>query len=151
ATLILGWATAADEGTVDQLEAAFLETVDSLANDPPTADEMVRARATVEREELDGLQRVGDRADRLSMYATLFDDPGMMNRRLPALLDVSAQRASEATGATLTADNRVVLRFVPSDEPAAPQQAPANDAAGANDIAGAADASGANDATAGEA
>ncbi|HWD07700.1 MAG TPA: insulinase family protein, partial [Actinomycetota bacterium] len=119
ASLLLGWATAADEDEVEALEAAFTETVDTLAADPPTPDEMARAWATVEREELDALQRVGERADRLSMYAALFDDPGMMNRRLPALLDVTAERAAEAAGAILTADNRVVLRFVPSDRPAA--------------------------------
>ena len=37
------------------------------------------------------LQRVEERADRLSMYATLFDDPGLINRMLPRYLAVTAE------------------------------------------------------------
>ena len=113
ASLTMGWATAASESDVEALEAAFLETIDELAAEPPGDEEVERARATVEREELEALQRVGERADRLSMYATLFDDPGMINRRLPDLLDVSPEEIADAAEDVLTADNRVVLRFVP--------------------------------------
>jgi predicted Zn-dependent peptidase len=113
ASLAYGWATASSEDEVDRLEAAFVKLLEALATDPPTEEEMVRARATVEREELEALQRVGERADRLSMYATLFDDPGMMNRRLPELLAVTPERIAEAAGSYFVADNRVVLRFVP--------------------------------------
>ena len=113
ATMTLGWATAASEDAVDKLEAAYLETLESLAGTPPTADEMARARALVERQELDALQRAGERADRLSMYATLFDDPGMTNRRLPDLIAVTPEEASQAVADTLTEDNRVVLTYVP--------------------------------------
>ncbi len=64
---------------------------------------------------------MGERADRLSMHATLFDDPAMVNRRLSDLLAVTPERIREATEAYLAPDNRVVLRYVPNEgaEPAA--------------------------------
>lgn len=124
ASLALGWATVRSEEQVAALEAAYHETVEGLATKPPTDEEMERAHATVEREELEGLQRVGERADRLSMYATLFDDPGMLNTRLPSYLAVTPERIQEAAATYLVADNRAVLTFVPgekdeSEDPAA--------------------------------
>ena len=55
-----------------------------------TDDELARARALVEADELGALQRVEERADRLSMYATLFDDPDLINRMLTRYLAVDA-------------------------------------------------------------
>ena len=116
ASLALGWGTAREEDRVDDLEQAFHEIVESLATRPPTDEEMTRARATVEREELEALQRVGERADRLSMYATLFDDPDMINRRLEALLDVTPEQIQQSVHDVLVPDNRVVLRYVPGEK-----------------------------------
>ena len=50
------------------------------------------ARALIETEELGGLSRVEERADRLSMYATLFDDPGLINTLLPRYLSVTPEQ-----------------------------------------------------------
>jgi predicted Zn-dependent peptidase len=113
ASLAMGWATARSEDELDALEAAYHEEVEGLASGLPTDEEMVRARATVEREELEALQRMSERADRLSMYATLFDAPGMLNARLPSLLDVTPEEITAAVRAVLVPDNRVVLAYVP--------------------------------------
>ena len=59
--------------------------------EPVTDDELARAKALTEADELGALQRVEERADRLSMYATLFDDPGLINRMLPRYLSVTAE------------------------------------------------------------
>ena len=56
-----------------------------------------------------------ERADHLSMYATLFDAPGMMNDRLPSLLAVTPEQIQEATEAILVPENRVVLSYVPEE------------------------------------
>ncbi|HEY2665411.1 MAG TPA: pitrilysin family protein [Actinomycetota bacterium] len=115
AALAMGWSTARNERELDALEDAYHEGIAGLAEDPPTEEEMTRARAIVERDELEALQRVAERADRLSMHATLFDDPGMMNDRLPSLLAVTPEQIQEATAAILVPENRVVLRFVPKE------------------------------------
>ncbi|GAC1367668.1 MAG: pitrilysin family protein [Actinomycetota bacterium] len=120
ASLALGWATARDEDQVEALEAAYHETVEGLAENPPTDEEMIRARATVEREELEALQRVSERADRLSMYATLFDDPDMLNRRLPSYLDITPEEIQEAVATVLVPDNRAVFTFVPGQPEGGP-------------------------------
>ena len=62
--------------SVARVEAALHEELDRLTTELVTDDELARARALVESDELGALQRVEERADRLSMYATLFDDPG---------------------------------------------------------------------------
>jgi len=115
AALAMGWSTARNERELDALEEAYHEGIAGLAKDPPTGEEMTRARAIVERDELEALQRVAERADRLSMYATLFGNPGMMNDRLPSLLAVTPEQIREATAAILVPENRVVLRYVPEE------------------------------------
>ena len=75
---------------VERVEAAFHEELDRLTREPVTDDEIARARALIETEELGALQRVEERADRLSMYATLFDEPELINRMLRRYLSVTA-------------------------------------------------------------
>ena len=77
ASVTAGWATARPGIPIEKVEAALLEELERLGTELVTDDEMVRARALVETDELGALQRVEERADRLSMYATLFDDPGL--------------------------------------------------------------------------
>jgi hypothetical protein len=59
------------------------------------------------------LARVEERADRLSMYATLCDDPGLINTLLPRYLSVTAEQIRDAARDVFRADNRVVLTYVP--------------------------------------
>ena len=96
------------------LEAAFEEELDRLGREPVTDDELVRARALIETYELEALQRVDERADRLSMYATLLDDPGMINRQLGRYLAVTAEDIRAAAAGFLRPDNRAVLTYVPA-------------------------------------
>ena len=91
---------------------------DVIETEPVSDDEMVRARALVETDELAALQRVEERADRLSMFATLFDDPGLINRMLDRYLAVTPEAIRSVAAATFRADNRVVLTYVPETSPA---------------------------------
>ena len=59
------------------------------------------------------LQRVEEQADRLAMYATLFDDPDLINRQLERYLAVTAEQISEVAAQVFRPDNRVVLTYVP--------------------------------------
>jgi hypothetical protein len=52
------------------------------------------------------------------MYATLFDDPGLINRMLPRYLAVTAADIQAASAAVFRADNRVVLTYLPEQPPA---------------------------------
>ena len=47
------------------------------------------------------------------MYATLFDDPGLVNTLLPRYLSVTTDQIRDAARAVFRADNRVVLTYLP--------------------------------------
>jgi len=47
------------------------------------------------------------------MYATLFDDPGLINTMLPRYLSVTPEQIRDVAKAVYRADNRVVLTYVP--------------------------------------
>jgi zinc protease len=118
ASVCAGWATVRPGVTVERVEASLLEELDRLATEPVSDDELARAFALVEADELGALQRVEERADRLSMYATLFDDPGLINRMLPRYLAVTPDAIREVAAATFRPDNRLVLTYLPEVAPA---------------------------------
>jgi predicted Zn-dependent peptidase len=118
ASVSAGWATVRPGVPVERVEAAYHEELERLATEPVSDDELARAFALIEADELGTLQRVEERADRLSMYATLFDDPDLINRMLPRYLSVTAEGIREVAAATLRADNRLVLTYLPGEPPA---------------------------------
>jgi predicted Zn-dependent peptidase len=99
---------------VDRVEAAVHEELERLAVEPGSDDELARARAVIEADELGALQRVEERADRLSMYTTLFDRPALINEMLGRYLAVTPEAILEVVGATFRQDNRLVLTYVPA-------------------------------------
>ena len=98
ASICAGWATVRPGISVDRVEAAFHEELERLAVEPVSDDELARAFALIEADELGALQRVEERADRLSMYATLFDDPGSSTRCSPRYLAVTPEAILEVAG-----------------------------------------------------
>ena len=50
------------------------------------------------------------------MYATLLDDPDMINRQLGRYLAVGAPEIQAAAAQLLRPDNRVVLTYMPAAE-----------------------------------
>ncbi len=113
ASICAGWATVRPGVDVARVEAAFHEELDRLTREHITDDELVRARALVEADELGALQRVEERADRLSMYATLFDDPGLINRMLGRYLAVTPEDIRSVAATVFRPDNRLVLTYLP--------------------------------------
>jgi zinc protease len=128
ASMCVGWATVRPGVSVGRVEAAFIEEVERMSVEPATDDELVRARALIETDELSALQRVEERSDRLAMYATLFDDPDLINRMLGRYLSVTAERIRDVAGSVFRRDNRAVLTYVPlvprADDAALDEEAP---------------------------
>jgi zinc protease len=114
-----GWATARPGVDVDHLERLLLAELEQLAAEAPSEDELSRAKALIEADELGALARVDERADRLSMYATLFDNPGLINELLPRYLSTTAEQVRAAAADVFRADNRVVLTYLPAETGAA--------------------------------
>ena len=108
-----GWATVRPGVAVARVEAAFIEEIERLTTELVSDDELARAKALTEADELGALQRVEERADRLSMYATLFDDPGLINQMLPRYLAVTPEAIRDVARDVFRADNRLVLTYLP--------------------------------------
>jgi predicted Zn-dependent peptidase len=114
ASVTVGWATARPGVDLVALETAFWEELERMGREPVSEDELARAKALTEADELGALQRVDEKADRLSMYATLFDDPGMVNSILQRYLSTTAEQIQAVCRSVFVADNRVVLTYLPA-------------------------------------
>jgi predicted Zn-dependent peptidase len=113
ASIAAGWATARPEVPIERVEAVYEEELARLGRELVTDDELARAKALIETEELGALQRVEERADRLAMYATLFNDPDRINRQLDRYLSVTAEQIRDVAALVYRPENRVVLTYVP--------------------------------------
>jgi zinc protease len=114
ASLTSGWATARPGVDLGRLEQAYWEELERLTREPVSEDELARAKALTEADELGALQRVEEKADRLSSYATLLDDPGLINRMLPRYLSITAAQIQAVAAEVFVPDNRLVLTYVPA-------------------------------------
>ncbi|MDQ3408176.1 MAG: insulinase family protein, partial [Chloroflexota bacterium] len=113
-TIFAGWVTARPESDAATVEAAYLEELQRMVDEPVTADELARAQALIESSELSALGRVEEVADRLSMFATYFDRPELINEQLGRYLAVDAAAIQRAATEIFRADNRAVITYVPA-------------------------------------
>ncbi len=98
---------------MDVAERAYLEELERLASEVPTDDELARAKALAEADELGALASVQERAERLAMFAGLLDDPEQINSMLPRYLAITGEQIRDAARAVFRADNRVVVTYLP--------------------------------------
>ena len=115
ASMFALWVTARPGVATETLEAATLAELDRLATDGPTDADLERVRNLHAAHVARGLERISERADRLSMYACLFDEPERINSEIDRWEAVDARRVAETLGESLRPDNRVTLTFVPAE------------------------------------
>jgi predicted Zn-dependent peptidase len=116
-------ATAHPGVSVDALEAAVLAELDAMYEHGVTEDEVTRARALIETSFVMSMQSAAERADQLSRFATYFGDPTLVNTQVDRYTATTAADVSRLARERLGPDNRVVLVFVPADEPPAEVEA----------------------------
>jgi zinc protease len=116
------WATARPEVEVEDLETRLLADIDELAATGPADEELARVRTLHAAAVEAGLEQVGERADRISQYACLFDDPEMVNVEVARYDAVEAADVREAMADRVRADNRLVLTYVPAEGETADDQ-----------------------------
>ncbi|MFF8267429.1 M16 family metallopeptidase [Streptomyces sp. NPDC016562] len=111
----LGWLDVKTSSGVDvaAIEAAVDEELARFAAEGPTAEEMERAQAQLEREWLDRLSTVASRADQLCRFAVLFGDPRLALTAVERVLDITAEEVQAVAAARLRPDNRAVLVYEP--------------------------------------
>ncbi|HET8968259.1 MAG TPA: pitrilysin family protein [Gaiellaceae bacterium] len=112
-SIAAGWVTARPESDAATVEAILDEELARMTREPVTDDELARAHALVESAEYGALSRMDEVADRLSMYATYFDRPELINEQLGRYLAVDAEAIRAACAQTFGSDARAVLTYVP--------------------------------------
>jgi predicted Zn-dependent peptidase len=111
ASMLLIWVTARPGVELERIESAVHEPLAELER---IRDEDVeRASHLVETRHLVELQRMEERADLLSMYATLFDDPERINTEVDRIRAVTPDAVRAFARDRLRPDNRVVLNYAP--------------------------------------
>ncbi len=130
AAIFTVWATARPGIGHESLEAALVEEIDRLATEGPSPAELERVRNLHHAGSAAALERISERADRLSMYTCLFDEPERINREIAEYEAVDPQRVQAFMAEYLAPGNRLVLTYVPAEKPD-------EEAAGVSDLAAA--------------
>ena len=107
--------TARPETSADALETAVHAELDRLVTGGVTPAEVARAIALIETELAVALQSAGDRADKLSMFATYFGDPGLLNVQVERYRAVTEERVNAYIRTHLVSENRASLLYVPRE------------------------------------
>ncbi len=103
----------------DLLEQEVAQEIDALRSTPVRAEEVERAVALIQTDFIRNMQSAGDRADKLSMFATYFGDPSLVNQQPERYAAVTAARVNAFIDERMGEDNRASLLYVPREEPSA--------------------------------
>ena len=99
--------------SADVLERAVHSEIDRVITEGVTDDDVARAVALTETDLVVALQSAGDRADRLSLFATYFGDPGLVNAQAERYRAVTVERVNAFARERLVPANRASLLYVP--------------------------------------
>jgi predicted Zn-dependent peptidase len=105
--------TARPETSAEKLEAEVEREIDALVENGVTAEEVERAVALIQTDIVTALQSASERADRLSMFATLLGNPALLNEQASRYSKVTAEQVSAFAREQLGSDNRAKLLYVP--------------------------------------
>ena len=114
--------TARPDTSIEQLERAVHAEIDRLMTGGVRSDEVARAVALIETELVVILQSAGERADRLSLFATYFGDPTLVNVQAERYRAVTVEQVNAFARERLTADNRASLIYMPRETAEAERQ-----------------------------
>jgi predicted Zn-dependent peptidase len=109
----------------EQLEDEVAREIDALCANGVEATEVNRAVALIQSEYIAALQSAGDRADRLSMFATYFRDPALINSQVERYRSITATSVNSFIAERLRENNRASLLYVPRPATSAEQRDPA--------------------------
>lgn len=105
--------TARPEISPEQLEAEVDAQIDEMISSGTTAEEVERAVALIQTDMTAAMQSASDRADRISMFATLLGDPALINEQSAKYAAVTAEAVTAFARERLVPENRAKLLYVP--------------------------------------
>jgi len=115
ADLLVADVTARPEIPVAQLEEEVEREVDLMHREGISKAELGRAIALIETDLVASLQSAGERADRLSMFATYFGQPDLINDQLGRYRAVTVDDVNEFASSQLGENNRASLLYLPRE------------------------------------
>jgi len=107
--------TARPETSASQLEEEVEREIDRLHRDGASEAEVRRAIALIETDLTASLQSAGERADRLSMFATFFKEPQLINEQADRYGAVTIEQVNRIISERFGDDNRANLIYVPKE------------------------------------
>ena len=113
AGILLLWATGFPDGDPAALEAALSREVEGLVT--VRENEIERAVSLTETHLVREVEQVGQRADLISMFDQLFDDPSRINKEIGRMREVSPKDVSTFSEDFLGTNNRAVLTYMPEN------------------------------------
>lgn len=108
---LLAFVTGYPDTDLAELEAALGDELQAMAR--VSDAEVDRGRVLAEAREVRSLESMDHRADVLSMYTTVFDDPGRLNRAVTRIRSVDTADVRAAADAFFGPDNRAVVAYRP--------------------------------------
>lgn len=106
----------AEGASLDDVEATICSALETFAAEGPSEAQLDAVRAQAERAWLSALAAKDERADIISHYALLHDDPGYLNTFLDDLSAVTAEDVRAAAARWLVPDARAVVAYRTSTE-----------------------------------
>ena len=107
--------TARPETSASQLEEEVEREIDRLHRDGASESEVRRAVALIETDLTASLQSAGERADRLSMFATFFKEPQLINEQADRYGAVTVEQVNRIISERFGDDNRANLIYIPKE------------------------------------
>jgi zinc protease len=98
------------------LEQEVAQEIDVIHRDGVDQAEVDRAVAVIESDIVRSMQSAGDRAERLSLFATYFRKPELVNEQPDRYRAVTADAVNAFVKERLGENNRASLLFVPQDD-----------------------------------
>jgi len=111
-------ATARPGVSAERLEQEVAHEIDTIVRDGIEAAEVERAVAVIQTSFVSALQEAGERADRLSLFATYFRAPELVNEEVNRYQAVTVEHVNDFIRERLGENNRASLLYVAREESA---------------------------------
>jgi len=111
AAILVTWTTAMPGVDVNVLETALLDAIGELRT--ASDADVTRAVRMLEASRLRDLQRLDERADTLSMFTMLFDEPDRINTEIERIRAVTTKDIRSFAERYFGENNRGVLQYLP--------------------------------------
>ena len=105
-------ATARPGKSLDDIEKEINAEIERIKKEPPTADELMRAKNSIESQSIFGLQTVLGKGSQMGSYTGFLGKPGYFQADLDRYAKVTAADVSRVANTYLT-PNRLVMTYMP--------------------------------------